>query len=69
VTASFSRYDSRNYRTLDVVAGYAVWAPCYDATMDDRLDLPLLRSLVSVDWAVLLRLSIWAAVPGGLVNG
>ena len=69
MTASFSRYDNRGYRTLDVLAGYAVWAPFYDATMDDRLDLPLLRSLVSVDWAVLLRLSIWAAVPGGPVHG
>ena len=69
MTASFSHYDSRGYRTLDVVAGYSVWASSYDATMDDRLDLPLLRSLVSVDWAVLLRLSIWAAVPGGLVHG
>jgi hypothetical protein len=47
MTASFARYDSRGYRTLDVAAGYAAWAPFYDATMDDRLDLPLLGSLVS----------------------
>jgi SAM-dependent methyltransferase len=64
VTASFSRYDSRGYRTLDVVAGYAVWAPFYDATMDDRLDLPLLRSLVSVDWG-----RIAAAVDLGCGTG
>ena len=51
MTASFAHYDTRGYRTLDVVAGYAVWAPFYDTTMDDRLDLPLLRSLVSVDWS------------------
>ena len=51
MTASFARYDARGYRTLDVVAGYAAWAPSYDTTMDDRLDLPLLRSLVSVDWS------------------
>ena len=64
MTASFSRYDSRNYRTLDVVEGYAVWAPSYDATMDDRLDLPLLRSLVSVDWG-----RIAAAVDLGCGTG
>jgi hypothetical protein len=47
VSAFFARYDSRGYRTLGVAAGYAAWAPSYDATMDDRLDLPLLGSLVS----------------------
>ena len=51
MTASFAHYDTRGYRTLDVVAGYAAWAPFYDTTMDDRLDLPLLRTLVSVDWS------------------
>jgi ubiquinone/menaquinone biosynthesis C-methylase UbiE len=51
MTGSFARYDSRGYRTLDVAAGYAAWAPFYDATMDDRLDLPLLGSLASVDWS------------------
>src|SRR5215813_346696 len=39
------------YRTVDVAAGYAAWAPFYDATMDDRLDLPLLSSMSSVDWS------------------
>jgi SAM-dependent methyltransferase len=48
----FARYDSRGYRTLDTAAGYAAWAPFYDGTMDDRLDLPLLSSLESVDWIV-----------------
>ena len=46
----FARYDSRGYPTVDVAAGYAAWAPIYDATMDDRLDLPLLGSLASLDW-------------------
>jgi SAM-dependent methyltransferase len=50
MTERFARYDSRGYRTLDVPAGYAAWAPVYDSTMDDRLDLPLLSSLTSVDW-------------------
>jgi SAM-dependent methyltransferase len=51
MTEPFTRYDSRGYRTVDVAAGYAAWAPFYDATMDDRLDLPLLRMLTSVDWS------------------
>jgi SAM-dependent methyltransferase len=50
VAASFARYDSRGYRTLAVGAGYTAWAPFYDATMDDQLDLPLLNSLALVDW-------------------
>ena len=64
MSASFARYDSRGYRTLDVAAGYAAWAPSYDATMDDRLDLPLLGSLVSVDWG-----RIAAAVDLGCGTG
>ena len=64
MTASFARYDTRGYRTLDVAAGYAAWAPSYDATMDDRLDLPLLGSLVSVDWG-----RITAAVDLGCGTG
>jgi SAM-dependent methyltransferase len=50
MTGPFARYDSRFYRTLDAAAGYAEWAPFYDASMDDRLDLPLLRALASVKW-------------------
>ena len=46
----FAQYDSRGYRTLDVAAAYAAWAPSYDATMDNHLDLPLLGSMASVDW-------------------
>jgi len=48
---SFAGYDSRGYRTLDVEAGYAAWAPFYDTTMDNRLDFPLLSSLELVDWS------------------
>jgi ubiquinone/menaquinone biosynthesis C-methylase UbiE len=50
MTEPFARYDSRGYRTVDAAAGYAAWAPFYDATMADRLDLPLLASLVSLEW-------------------
>jgi hypothetical protein len=51
MTEPFQRYDSRGYRTVDVAGGYAAWAPFYDATMDDRLDLPLLGSPTSLDWS------------------
>jgi SAM-dependent methyltransferase len=64
VTASFVRYDRRGYRTLGVAEGYAAWAPSYDATMDDRLDLPLLGSLTSLDWS-----GITAAVDLGCGTG
>jgi SAM-dependent methyltransferase len=50
MSKQFAGYDSRGYSTLDVAAGYAAWAPFYDATMDDHLDQPLLSSLASVDW-------------------
>jgi len=64
MTQSFARYDSRGYRTLDVAAGYAAWAPFYDATMDNQLDLPLLNSLAAVDWG-----GIAAAVDLGCGTG
>jgi methyltransferase family protein len=50
VAEPFARYDSRGYRMLDVAEGYAAWAPFYDATMDDRLDLLLLSPLHALDW-------------------
>src|SRR5205807_9693112 len=53
MTEPFARYDSRRYRTIDAAAGYAAWAPFYDATMDGRLDLPLLGSLASLDWSAI----------------
>ncbi|MFL5269062.1 MAG: class I SAM-dependent DNA methyltransferase [Stellaceae bacterium] len=72
---TFARYDTRGYRTVDVAEGYAAWAPFYDATMDDRLDLPLLSSLGSMDWngtaaAVDLgcgtgRIGAWLKARGG----
>jgi ubiquinone/menaquinone biosynthesis C-methylase UbiE len=80
MTEPFAPYDSRGYRTVDVAAGYAAWAPLYDATMDDRLDLPLLASLESVDWSGLTaavdlacgtgRIGTWLKARGaGRVDG
>lgn len=64
MTEPFARYDSRSYRTLDVASGYAAWAPFYDASMDDRLDLSLLSALASVNWD-----DIGAAVDLGCGTG
>jgi len=69
MTEPFARYDTRGYRTVDVAAGYAAWAPLYDATMDDRLDLPLLGSVASLDWRGIAAAVAWPAAPGGLAAG
>src|ERR1700758_279168 len=60
----FAQYDTRGYRTLNAAAGYAAWSPTYDTTMDDRLDLPLLESVASVEW-----IAIAAAVDLGCGTG
>jgi hypothetical protein len=52
-----------------VAAGYAAWAPFYDATMDDRLDLPLLGSLSSMDWNGIAASVDLACGTGRMVRG
>jgi len=46
----FALYDARNYRTLDVLGGYELWAPHYDSTVDGQLDLPLISALTQLNW-------------------
>jgi SAM-dependent methyltransferase len=46
----FARFDVRHYPTLPVKDGYAAWAPTYEATVLDLMDLRLLARL-GVDWA------------------
>jgi SAM-dependent methyltransferase len=46
----FARFDARHYPTLGVQDGYAAWAPTYEATVLDLMDLRLLARL-GVDWA------------------
>jgi SAM-dependent methyltransferase len=46
----FARYDVRNYPTLPVREGYEAWAPSYEATVLDLMDLRLAGRLQSVDW-------------------
>jgi SAM-dependent methyltransferase len=47
----FASFDARGYRTVGPRAGYAEWAPTYEATVVDAMDLELLDQLASVDWS------------------
>jgi SAM-dependent methyltransferase len=55
MTKPFSVYDTRHYPTVDVVAGYDEWAPTYDQTADDQMDLSLLTTLHTVPWRHIQR--------------
>ena len=46
----FSSFDRRKYRTVGVRDGYAEWAPTYEDTVLDLMDLRLLARLKAVDW-------------------
>jgi SAM-dependent methyltransferase len=48
--ADFSLFDRRRYPTLPVREGYAAWAPSYDATVLDLMDLRLAERLQSLRW-------------------
>jgi SAM-dependent methyltransferase len=52
---SFSDFDSRDYRTVDVRSGYAEWVATYDDTVEDALDIELLESLAAVSWRTVRR--------------
>jgi SAM-dependent methyltransferase len=51
----FGRFDRRHYATLAVREGYAAWAPTYEDTVDDAMDLALLERIESVQWSRLGR--------------
>ncbi|WP_330232921.1 class I SAM-dependent methyltransferase [Nocardia sp. NBC_00508] len=42
---SFADFDRRGYRTVDVATGYDGWAPTYEQTVLDEMDLALLGRL------------------------
>ncbi|MBF6077101.1 class I SAM-dependent methyltransferase [Nocardia beijingensis] len=42
---SFADFDRRDYRTVDVATGYDGWAPTYEQTVLDEMDLALLGRL------------------------
>jgi SAM-dependent methyltransferase len=47
--ASFSAFDTRNYRTVAPREGYDRWAATYEETVGDAMDIALLERL-AVDW-------------------
>lgn len=48
----FSRYDQRNYMTVDVLEGYRRWSRSYDQRMTEDLDIWLLGRLSTLSCAV-----------------
>jgi SAM-dependent methyltransferase len=46
----FSQFDTRRYPTVSVREGYAEWAGHYEGTVDDEMDLRLLRRAQTVVW-------------------
>ena len=49
--SDFGRFDRRHYETLPVRDGYAAWAPTYEDTVDDAMDLALLERIDAVAWS------------------
>lgn len=47
---TFADFDRRNYRTVDVATGYDGWAPTYEQTVMDEMDLALLDRLRQPRW-------------------
>jgi len=47
----FARFDTRHYPTLGAREGYTAWAPTYEATVLDLMDLSLMARLTTVAWA------------------
>ncbi|WP_405167159.1 class I SAM-dependent methyltransferase [Nocardia sp. NBC_01499] len=52
---SFADYDRRNYPTVDVATGYDGWAPTYEQTVMDEMDLALLARLRRPAWSRVRR--------------
>lgn len=47
----FSLFDARHYPTLPVRDGYSAWAPSYEATVLDLMDLRVAERMTSVRWS------------------
>ncbi len=46
----FARFDRRHYPVLRTREGYEAWAPTYEDTVEDVMDLALLERIESVPW-------------------
>jgi SAM-dependent methyltransferase len=53
----FAAFDRRHYRTVGVLEGYAAWAPTYEATVEDAMDLALLSRLWTIEWPAITRVA------------
>ena len=54
---TFADFDRRHYRTVDVATGYDGWAPTYEQTVLDHMDLALLDRLRRPAWPDLRRVA------------
>ena len=52
---SFSEFDTRGYRTVDVRTGYRAWVPTYEDTVQDAMDIALLGELTDPAWSKIER--------------
>ena len=48
---AFADFDRRGYRTVGVREGYGEWAPTYEDTVQDAMDVALLAELNTVHWS------------------
>lgn len=46
----FADFDARGYPMVDVRSGYDEWAPTYEGTVEDEMDVALLRDLSTLSW-------------------
>ena len=53
----FARFDTRRYPTVSVREGYRDWTPTYEATVEDAMDLALLKRVESVAWSQARRVA------------
>lgn len=47
---NFENFDTRHYETVTPREGYGMWAPTYEDTVEDLMDLRLLERLSTVPW-------------------
>jgi len=50
---TFSDFDRRGYRTVDVRTGYGEWVATYEQTVEDAMDIALLDALPMPPWPAL----------------
>jgi SAM-dependent methyltransferase len=53
----FAPFDRRHYPTVSVREGYEAWAPTYEETVDDVMDLALLERMATVSWGNVIHIA------------